>query len=53
MTDFHLVKNPAQRQYNECLSEPGTYSYLLEVANDRNTMRQEQSVTFRPWPQPR
>lgn len=50
---LQLMNNLDQRQYNDCLSEPGNYIYLLEVANDRNTARQEQFVTFRPRPQPR
>lgn len=50
---LQLMNNVDQRQYNDCLSEPGEYMYVLEVSSDLSTARQQQNVMFRPRPQPR
>ena len=48
-----LMDNAAQRQYNDCLSNPGEYIYVLEVSSGQQTVRQQQNVVFQIRPQPR
>lgn len=48
-----IMNNAGQRQYNDCQSNPGQYSYTLEVSNGRNSQWASQYVNFRPGRQPR
>ncbi len=48
-----LMNNAEQRQYNDCVGDPNSFTYTLEASNGRNAVRSEVNVRFLPRRQPR